>query len=96
MKGLLKAVNTCPKCHSTYPDDEYDLEDDMCLYCKFPETSDKRPAEFNKDLGFNRNTTSHGELIENFEQMPEKQSRQAEKARNEYKNRKLYKGYDSL
>lgn len=87
-KGLIKATNQCPICHGEFPDDEYDLKEDMCLYCEFPETTKARPVEVD---AYGNNYTKERKLLDNLENTFEKQSKQAEKNRNNYKNRKLYK-----
>lgn len=87
-KGLIKAIYQCPQCHAEYPEDEYDLQEDICLYCEFPETSGARPADRNE---YGDNYTKERNLLDNLDDIEEKQSKQADFKRNEYKNRKLYK-----
>ena len=39
MKGIVKATNQCPRCQRELPDDEYDHDEDLCIFCLFPEVS---------------------------------------------------------
>jgi hypothetical protein len=91
MKGLVKAVHQCPHCHGEFPDDEYDQEEDSCLYCLFPESSKTTPPIINHEYGFPRNITPERHLLDNLENTPEKQSEQASIARDEYKSKKIYR-----
>lgn len=87
-KGLLRDVNRCPVCHGMFNDDEFSFDDDLCLYCLFPQAGKSRPADIN-ELG--QNYTKERYLLDNLDNINEKQSEKAEKKRITYKNRKLYK-----
>jgi hypothetical protein len=91
MKGLEKATNQCPRCHGEFTDDEYDSEEDLCLFCLFPETSGAAAPLINYDYGFPRNITPERYVLDNLDRIDEKQSKRAQKEREAYKNRKLYK-----
>ena len=90
-KNYKHKPNKCPKCHADYPDDEYSFDDDHCLYCLFPEASRSMPAPISHDKGYAQNVTDERELLDNLDNTPEKQSKQANDSYKEYQNRKAYK-----
>jgi len=93
-KGMAK-VTRCPKCHGEFPDDEYDFEEDLCTWCVFPEVLRKAPAEKDKTSG--ANITQERLLLDNLDEVVEKQSKAAKKKMDGFKeksylkNRKAYK-----
>jgi len=90
-KGLVKGLIKCNKCNGHYPADEFCKEEDLCLYCVFPASSKVQPAPMTRDYGFPKNETRERELLDHLDEIPEVQSESAERAQNEYKNRKVYK-----
>lgn len=88
MKGMGNDRFECPSCHVTVPEDEFSLEDDLCLLCLFPETSDKRPVERNED---GLNETSERKILDNLDYIPEKQSESSQKAFKSFKMRNYAK-----
>ena len=86
-KGLIKGLVRCDKCGGHYSPEEFSKEEDLCLYCVFPETSRVRPAPMNYEMGFPRNVTKEREMLDNLDNTPEKQSKESVKARKEYRNR---------
>jgi hypothetical protein len=84
MKGIGNDLFECPKCHAERTSEEYDTVEDCCLFCLFPETSDRRPAEFN-ELGLNE--TQERVLLDNLDYIPTKQSETAEKSLKAFKTR---------
>ena len=93
MKGMIKATNKCPQCHSEYPDSEYDHEEDSCHYCLYPEAQKGQATEYSYKDGDPKNRTKDGKLLDELPYIREKQSKQAEDS---YNKRKLYKGNDSV
>ena len=90
----------CPKCHGTFSGDDYDWDEDMCIYCLYPEIAKSRPAEFDYSEGVPKNRTKEGQQLDNLDFTQEKQSKQAtiSKLEHDYnikkkprKKRKLYK-----
>jgi len=62
----------CPKCKGTYTYDEYDEDDDMCMYCLFPEAQRTANVPINHSYGFNKNETEEGYVMNNLENIPTK------------------------
>ncbi|WP_298752976.1 hypothetical protein [uncultured Arcobacter sp.] len=60
----------CPKCHGTYKWEEYDEEEDMCLFCEFPDAQRHREAEVNYVEGLPVNQTDEGYVMSNLEDIP--------------------------
>ena len=73
-KGLAKNKRHCPKCHRWVDENEYDDENDICLFCEFPETSATKPAEMSYDYGDPKNKPLIDQMIEKADYLPEKQS----------------------
>ena len=90
-KGLVKSLIKCDKCHGHFPKEEFCENEDICLYCAFPETNAGFYAPFNHDNGFPRNETRERYILDNLDNIPEKQSEQAQKKHEDSENRKLYK-----
>ena len=84
MKGLIKAVNQCSKCHGEFPDEDYDLGEDLCLWCLYPEAAKGKPVELN-EMG--QNETKTRQMLDNLDYIPEKQSESAMKAYSDYQRR---------
>ena len=93
MKGMIKAVNKCPKCNGEYPDVEYDFEEDLCHFCLYPEAQKGMATEFSHREGDPKNKTEDGRRLEDLPYLKEKQSKQAEES---YNKRKLYKDFGSV
>lgn len=93
MKGLVKAVNKCPKCNAEYPDIEYDLVEDLCHFCLYPETQKSQSTEYSRRDGDPKNKTEDGKRLEDLPYLKEKQSPQAEES---YIKRNIYKGNGSV
>lgn len=81
----------CDVCGGDYALEEFGVEDDVCLYCLYPEVSRNMLVLINHDYGYCRNTTDERELLDNLEKIPTKQGKTASARREAYKNRKLYK-----
>lgn len=60
----------CSKCKATRTYEEFDEEEDICLYCLFPEAQQHRSAEYNKTMGYDRNQTEVGYVMENLTDIP--------------------------
>lgn len=60
----------CEKCHARVGWDEFDDNSQQCMYCVFPEATKSRPVELNKDLGYDRNQTEMGYVMENLSDIP--------------------------
>lgn len=94
LKGI-RIDETCPRCHGTFDSDDYDYEEDMCIYCLFPEAQKSMAVEMDYSEGRPKNRTFEGQLIDNIQFTPEKQSKQAEESKLNYdykkKKRNLYK-----
>ena len=84
MKGI-RQENKCPECGAIFKDEEYDFEDDMCLYCKYPETMKHKSVPYDYTTGVARNRTIEGQVLDNIERIPNKQSIQSEIRRSKYK-----------
>jgi len=80
-KGISKET-VCPKCHKSYKDDEYDFEEDECLFCLFPETSPLLPTEKNE---FQENETGERRLLDELDYIPEVQSEASKRSYTKYK-----------
>lgn len=87
MKGI-RGANSCPKCHRHVHDDEYDFDEDQCLFCGFEGVSASMPVKYDKKYGDLKNTTSESEVLEDIEYTPEKQSKASIKSRREYEFKK--------
>ena len=81
----------CNNCGRNFGLEEFDYEEDSCLYCLYPETRPTMLVLINHDYGYGRNTTDERELLDNLESIPTKQGRTATLRAEAYKNRKLYK-----
>ena len=88
MKGMVKATNRCPKCRGEYPDEEYDNENDLCLWCLFPQAQKSLSAELD-DTG--RNETYERKMLDELDYIPEKQSAAAKKSYKAFKERNYLK-----
>lgn len=84
MKGMGNDMFECPGCHATRLEEEYSLEDDLCLLCLFPEASDRRPADINTD---GVNETNERKILDNLDYIPEKQSESSQEAFKSFKMR---------
>ena len=87
-KGIINE-NNCPKCHGCYPDDEYEFDDDLCTWCLFPEALKKAPSEKDKVTGIN--VTQERLLLDNLDEVVEKQSKAAKKKMDSYKQKSYLK-----
>jgi hypothetical protein len=74
-KGQKGMGNLCSKCNAKFSDEEFDFEEDKCTYCVFPEITQSRPAEIDYSLGYPRNQTEMGYVMENLERIPEELSK---------------------
>ena len=81
-KGIAKGKQQCPKCHRWVDDSEYDDENDICYFCEFPETSPSKPAEMDYDYGYPRNKTHITKFMEEYENLPDKESSWRAEAKN--------------
>lgn len=80
MMGMTETA-VCPRCHGTFEGDDYDWDEDLCVYCLFPEAAKSRPIEVDYSEGVAKNRTKEGQLLDNLEFTPEKQSKQAIKSK---------------
>lgn len=94
MMGMTEEA-VCPKCHGTFSGDDYDWDEDMCLHCLYPETAKTQPVPIDHSYGDKRNRTKAGQVLDDLQFIPEKQSKQATKSKLEHdygvKKRKTYK-----
>lgn len=90
-KGLVREMNQCSRCHSEVSLEDFSLEDDMCLFCLFPEASGRRPVPMSYATGDPKNVTAERVLLDELDYIPEKQSKAAKKAYDSFKNRNIYK-----
>jgi hypothetical protein len=81
MQKGIKCEEVCPQCHGTFSSDDYDYEEDMCIYCLFPETPKSKPVELDYSYGEPRNSTKEAQLLDQIDYIPEKQSKQAQKSK---------------
>lgn len=72
MKGIEKSVNQCPKCNGEFSDSEYDTEQDICLYCLFPEAGKHQPTEFEYKSGYAKNNPQERKVLDELEYIPSK------------------------
>lgn len=91
MKGIIPPTCHCDVCNTEYPVEEFDLEEDQCLYCLFPETAKSLPVPFVREDGVPRNVTNQRLLLDELEYIPEVQSEAARKSFNRFKERKYVK-----
>lgn len=91
MMGLGR-LYSCYKCGGSFSSEDFDLEEDICSFCLFPETARSRPAEIGHKEGVPKNTTNQAKMLSELDYIPEKQSKQSKEAFNKYKNSKAYKG----
>lgn len=76
--------NVCYKCDGCFSDDDFDLQEDMCFKCLFPQMGDSLPVMFDKKYGDKRNTTAHAEILVDLEYRPTKQSIASKKAKRDF------------
>lgn len=88
-KGLVNEFHYCERCSGDYPVDEFDFEEDCCLFCLFPEVSKSMPVPIVKDDGIARNITNTRTLLDNLDYIPEKQSEKAVKNHSLFKEGKV-------
>lgn len=82
---------SCYKCGGSFTKDEFDIEEDICTFCLFPEAAKGKSAEIGYEYGDAKNKTNQRAMLDNLDYIPEKQSKQAKEAYTKYKNRNLYK-----
>ncbi len=78
---------SCYKCGGSYTKDEFEVDEDLCSYCLFPEAITGKPAQISYSEGVPKNVTNHRKMLDELDYIPEKQSEQAKKAYKKYKNR---------
>lgn len=66
-----KRMYTCSKCNRHVSYDEFEDTEDMCTYCVFPETCATMQPEITRDMGYPRNQTEMGYVMENLKDIPE-------------------------
>lgn len=64
----------CWKCGKFVDSSEFDYDEDMCMYCLFPETSATKPAEMDYSYGYPKNKTYISKLLEEYESLPDKET----------------------
>lgn len=80
-KGISKGKEYCWKCGKYVDETEFDYDNDICLYCEFPETSPIKPAEYDYSYGYRKNVTTMEKFLEEYEDLPEKSSIEGEAKR---------------
>lgn len=74
----------CPRCHGSFPRDEYDYDEDLCYYCLYPETTKARPADIGHYEGDAKNTTVERVILDTLERTPIKLSKRDERRKLEF------------
>ena len=87
MKGV---KSQCPKCHGVFGSDEFDFDEEICLYCLFPESMKHKKAELSYEFGDPVNKTIASVNLEHLSEIPEKMSKAAARNHKAYKE-KTYK-----
>lgn len=83
--------NLCPKCKRYFDDEEFEFDEDLCTECLFPQSSASMPVMYDYSYGDKKNITAHGDILDDLEYRPTKQSDAAKKAKREFEWRQYQK-----